>query len=119
MRFTLRSAFIVFSILACSYLRSANAPQSRKPLSASQLLALVAGQSLSESIALDIRLRGLAFDPADGCYRALLVEAGADDKVLTAFDKAAHGTAGDTTSAESLKHLARAGKLLKSKDYDG
>ena len=117
MRLILRSAFIVFAILVCTYLRSANAPESHKELSASELLALVAGQSLPESIVLDIQSRGLAFKPREG-YRALLVDAGADARVLAAFDKAAPGTASDTTQTEYLRHLATAGKLLRSKDYD-
>jgi hypothetical protein len=53
----------------------------------SEVLALVAGQSLPESIVLQIKTREIDFRP-DGAYRALLTAAGADPSVLQALDAA-------------------------------
>ncbi len=105
----------ILTLGACHKVVSA---QENKPLTSGQLLALVAGESLPESIAQDIHSRGLAFKPA-GDFRMLLAAAGADAKVLAAFDKAKPGAESDHTPAESLKHLSTAGNLMRSKNYEG
>lgn len=104
-------------ILACGCKGFAEADVAPEPLTSSELLALVSGNSLPESIVDDIRLGGLAFKPSKS-FRELLAEAGADAKVLDAYDKAAPRTTADSTSTELLKHLAKAGQLMRSQDYD-
>jgi len=62
-------------------------PDAKKPLTDSELLALVAGNALNENIAHEIESRGLAFSATDA-YRSQLTAAGADAHVLTALSKA-------------------------------
>jgi tetratricopeptide (TPR) repeat protein len=112
-----RVALIGF-FLACSCKGFPKTEVPHEPLTSSEVLALVAGDSLPESIVQDIRLRGLAFKPSKS-FRELLAEAGADAKVLEAYDKAAPGATADSTPPELLKHLAKAGQLMRSRDYDG
>lgn len=62
--------------------------QENEPFTNGQLVALVAGgESLPESIVQDIGARALAFKVSDS-FRSQLVDAGADAKVLAAFDTA-------------------------------
>jgi hypothetical protein len=56
-----------------------------KPLSASELLWLVAGSVLPENIVREIAVDGLTFRPNDS-YRALLKTAGAEPKIMSALD---------------------------------
>ena len=89
--------------------------EENKPLTSAQLLF---GESLPETIARDIYSRGLAFRPSSD-LRALPTDAGADAKVLTAFNEAKPGVEPDHTPTESLKHLATAGNLMRSKNHAG
>lgn len=61
--------------------------QENEPFTNGQLVALVAGESLPESIVQDIGARALAFKASDS-FRSQLLDAGADAKVLAAFDTA-------------------------------
>src|ERR1700741_1536152 len=58
-----------------------------KPLTKGQLLALVAGNALSENVVRHVGVEGIGFRPSAE-YRSLLVGAGADVAVLGAYDKA-------------------------------
>ena len=101
--------------VSCSVARSG-----QRTLSKSELLALVAGEILSENVVFDIHTRGLAFVP-DASYKLLLKSAGADDKVLTALDAAKTVPSGNTETAsdkELLQHLSHAGSLIKSNQLD-
>lgn len=66
----------LLALAACNVGKLASA-QENKPLTSAQLIALVAGESLPESIAQDIRARGLAFKPCQG-FRTMLTDAGAE-----------------------------------------
>ena len=81
-KLSLTFLFCLVGILcvSCSVARSG-----QRTLSKSELLALVAGEILSENVVFDIHSRGLAFVP-DASYKSLLKSAGADDKVLAALD---------------------------------
>ena len=114
-----RHLAILFLLCGCSPFARTQGPQ--KPLAAAEVLALVAGDALSENIVHDIESRGLAFTPNDA-YRSELMTAGADARVLAALKTAkvsesSAGT-GDKQSAELLQHLATAGNLIRSKQYD-
>jgi len=101
--------------VSCSVARSG-----QRTLSKSELLALVAGEILSENVAFDIHTRGLAFVP-DASYKSLLKSAGADDKILAALDAAKTSPSGNTETAsdkELLQHLSHAGSLIKSNQLD-
>src|ERR1700685_2429971 len=104
--------------------RLAARPASPHPLRQTELLALVAGQSLPETIALQIKTRGLDFRP-DDAYRALLTTAGADPLILRALDGAktvptgsANSASAATTEPAALQHLANAGKSIHEKKVD-
>src|ERR1700678_4451657 len=101
--------------------RLAAPPASPHPLRQTELLALVAGQSLPETIALQIKTRGLDFRP-DHAYRPLLTTAGADPLILRALDGAktvptgsANSAPAATTEPAALQHLANAGKSIHEK----
>jgi tetratricopeptide (TPR) repeat protein len=101
--------------VSCSVARSG-----QRTLSKSELLALVAGEILSENVVFDIHSRGLAFVP-DTSYKSLLKSAGADDKVLAALDAAKTVPSGNTETAsdkELLQNLSHAGNLIKSNQLD-
>ena len=101
--------------VSCSVARSG-----QRTLSKSELLALVAGEILSENIVFDIHTRGLAFVP-DASYKSLLKSAGADDKVLAALDAAKTSPSGNAETAsdkEILQHLSHAGSLINSNQLD-
>ena len=101
--------------VSCSVARSG-----QRTLTKSELLALVAGEILSENVVFDIHTRGLAFVP-DASYKSLLKSAGADDKVLAALDAAKTSPSGNTDTAsdkELLQHLSHAGSLIKSNQLD-
>ena len=89
------------------------------PLTDRELIALVAGNSLSENIVHEISTRGLAFRPRDQ-FRLLLTEAGADSKVLAALDSAkASDPIAPTESSDKvrlLQNLADAGKFIHNKN---
>src|SRR6266478_2300493 len=117
---TMRSAihrYIAILLILGVYMPSASGQATRGPLTDSELMALVAGNSLSENIVHEIAARGLAFRPSDQ-YRSLLTTAGGDVLVLAALKTAKTKDLGERTEAngtgELLKHLATAGKLIRS-----
>jgi hypothetical protein len=78
---------LIVVLIACSCVSLASAQDRRKPATDSELLALVAGNALSENIVHEIESRGLSFHPTNA-YRAQLTAAGADPRVLAALSKA-------------------------------
>jgi len=92
-----------------------------QPLSNSELMALVAGNALSEDIVKEIGSRGLTFRPSDQ-YQSLIATAGGDTLVLGALKNAKSANqadgAGNDATGQLLQHLAMAGKLIRSKQYD-
>src|SRR5438445_6783715 len=69
----------------------------RGPLTDSELMALAAGNALSENIVQEIASRGLVFRPDDH-YRSLIQTAGADAAVLAALGKAKITSSGQGAS---------------------
>lgn len=95
------------------------APQeTRRPLEAARLIALVAGNVLPENVATLIESRGLAFQPSED-YGRLLKQAGANAAVMKALGKAKI-SAGDDAKGETKvwAHLSLAGKLIRDKKYE-
>src|SRR6185369_11148832 len=80
----------------------------------SELLSLVAGKVVPENVAFEIRSRGLNFAP-DMAYNGLLKQAGADSRVFAALSSAKTSTAANSAdeSADLLRHLTNAGRLLR------
>jgi hypothetical protein len=113
---------LVFLLALCGCAALADAQQKSKPLTNSELLALLAGNALSENIVREIQSRGMVFPPSDG-FRPQLKDAGADARVLAALGKAtissATGAADHKESSELLQHLSAAGKLMRAKQYQG
>lgn len=66
---------LVFLTAVLSLASVANAGPSRPPFTGREVIALVAGDALSEDIILEINSRGLAFHPTDA-YRGLVTTAG-------------------------------------------
>jgi len=97
------------------------AQTAQKPLTDSELMALVAGNALSENIVYQVTTRGLAFHP-DAIYKTQLKSAGGDALVLSSVDKAkvvARARAEEGPSElEVITHLSNAGRLLRMKQYD-
>lgn len=91
-----------------------------EPRRQAELMALVAGDALPENIANEVVVDGLAFRP-DAGYRALLEDAGASSIVLKSVDGAKvvliDGRE-DRADAKLLRHLSKAGKLIRTKQYD-
>ena len=116
--FLLRPVFL--SLLAV-LLPAAQNQTSRKPVTRSELIALVAGNALSENIVHEIQSRGISFTPAED-YKSLLTMAGADPVVLTALSAAKatanQGTAESQSDTDLLRHLAMAGKLMRGEKYE-
>src|SRR5260370_35832447 len=110
----------VILLAICSCAAVTGAQEKSKPLTTSELLALVAGNALNENVVHEIESRGLAFRPADE-YRSQLTNAGADARVLAALGKAAissaPGVADTKESSELLQHLSAAGKFLRAEQY--
>ena len=120
MRFPLKRRLAMLSVL-CICVSLANAQMKRQPLTDSELLALVAGNELSENIVQQIKLRGLAFRPKEQ-YGALIQTAGGDAAVMTALQNATISDTGepdqnDAAKEQLLKHLAAGGKLIRSQQY--
>jgi tetratricopeptide (TPR) repeat protein len=113
-----RNLIVLF--IACSCVSLASAQDRRKPATDSELLALVAGNALSENIVHEIESRGLSFHPTNE-YRDKLTAAGADPRVLAAVSKATSvGAASGNekkSSGELLDHLSAAGKSIRAKQY--
>ncbi len=111
---------LIILLAFCSCAALAGAQEESKPLTNSELLALVAGNALNENVVHEIESRSLAFRPGDG-YRSQLSAAGADARVLAALGKATignpTGAAVDKESFELLQHLSAAGKLMRAKQY--
>lgn len=97
------------------------AQEKREPVTERELIALVAGNSLSENIAHEVELRGLAFRPNDQ-YRSLLTEAGGDERVLKVLANASTSGApayeGMEESGRLLTQLSAAGKFRRNKQYE-
>src|SRR6266404_1347425 len=102
-------------------LPAARSQTSRKPVTRSELIALVAGNALSENIVHEVQSRGIAFTPAED-YKSLLRDAGADPAVIAAVNAAKVTSRQATPESQSdtdlLKHLAMAGKLLRGEQYE-
>ena len=79
-----RHLIILLAFCGCAALTGAQ--EKGKPLTNSELLALVAGNALNENVVHEIESRGLAFRPGDG-FRSQLKDAGADARVLAALGK--------------------------------
>jgi tetratricopeptide (TPR) repeat protein len=112
--------FAAFSLLISSAAVAGQPQKMPKPLSASQVLALVAGAALPEDIAREISQDGLAFRP-DANYREMLKTAGADPKVLVALDAAklsADAVPESPSDREFLIHLANASALMNQGKYE-
>jgi hypothetical protein len=79
--------------LLCGY--AGDAQTASKPLTKGQLLALVAGNALSENVVHHLGAEGMGFRPSAE-YRSLLLGAAADAAVLEAYDKAKVSAAADS-----------------------
>lgn len=91
-----------------------------KPVTASELMSLVAGEALPDNVVRELRLRGVQFH-ADDEYRAQLKAAGADTAVLDALSTANFFDANLETpvvSAELIRHLSKAGAALRARNFD-
>jgi tetratricopeptide (TPR) repeat protein len=116
LRLSLSSLVMFVSVFSLA----AQSSPSPRPLGKSELLALVAGEVLTENIVSDIGLNGLEFTP-DASYRSLLKTAGADPKVLAAMDAAKVVSGGKPESpayAVLLRHLSRAGNMIRASHFD-
>jgi tetratricopeptide (TPR) repeat protein len=112
---TLVSSVCMFVVVV-----AATTPAEKKPLDATKLLALVAGNALPENIVAEVTAGGLSFTPSDE-YRAQLTEAGATEEVLRSVSQAKvrAGEEEETTKErQSWPHLAAAGKLIRAEKYD-
>jgi TolA-binding protein len=111
--------WIIFAIFGL-YAPLAFGQATKEPLSDRELLALVAGNALSENIVHEIEARGLAFHPGEQ-FRSLATEAGADSRVIAALNHAKPGDASDPAengeAGKLLQDLADAGKFLRNKQY--
>lgn len=114
------SRFLIFFIIF-SFGLSAFTQTSPRPLIKSELIALVAGEALSENIGHEVEVNGLEFHVTDA-LKAQLITAGATPDLLNAIDKAKtfsprRGTDGPT-EIDLQNHLAAAGKMLRDKKYE-
>jgi tetratricopeptide (TPR) repeat protein len=120
MRKTLVWCGLALSILAVST-TFVIAQGKRQPVSDREVLALVAGNSLSEDIADEIAARGISFRPSEQ-FRALVIQAGGDTRVTTAIERAKTVQAGSDgappASEQLLQHLSSAGKQIRVKKYE-
>ena len=109
------AAFVVF-LIAVVFLPPVKAQSPNHPLTGSELLAVVAGESLDQNIVHEIESRGLAFRSTDN-YRALLATAGAGAAVLNAVKNAKisadAGFPEQMATPELLGHLAMAGNYIR------
>src|SRR5260370_41961071 len=122
---TMRSAIyrcLAILLLIGAYVSSATGQATKESLTESELIAQVAGNSLSENIVHEIATRGLAFRPTDQ-YRSLITTAGGDALVLSALKNPKISDRAERTEAngtgELLQHLATAGRLIRSNQYQG
>jgi len=111
MRSAARRCLVVLLILI-GYISCAHAQAAREPLTDGELMALVAGNALSENIVHAIESRGLAFRPGEQ-YRSLITTAGGGAPILAALKNAKIGDHADSGEpGKFLQHLAAAGKLI-------
>jgi len=116
----LRKATLASLLFATTLvLFSPPAPSSPRPLSKTELLALVAAQMVSKDVVFEINSRGLRFVP-DAAYNAFLKSAGADAKVFAAISaaKSSGSDTLDSSDAQLLQHLSHAGNLIASRKFD-
>jgi len=113
-----RYSLLILLLFTCFNLTTAQ--EKNQPLRTNTLVALVAGNALSENVVHEIESRGLAFRPSDE-FRSQLTIAGADSLILQALSKAkiseSAAKAEDKAAAEHLSHLAKAGKLIRDKQF--
>jgi tetratricopeptide (TPR) repeat protein len=120
-RHALPLSLFALAILACASfftIPSHSAPHSS--LRKSELLALVAGDSLPENVVFEIRARGLSFTPDDK-YKSLLKDAGADPTVLAALDTAKitnEAQPATTKDSALLQSLSSAGAKIRAGQLD-
>jgi tetratricopeptide (TPR) repeat protein len=122
-----KTTIVGLSVLACAVLtvfaivaKSSHQDFAPRPLSKSELLALVAGQSMPENIIYEIRTHGLLFTPTS-TYKSLLETAGADPRILSALTDARITTPKQPEPADDsvlLQQLSQAGKLLNAGQLD-
>ncbi len=109
---------LLFLGLQVTHVRAQVSP---KPLSAGEVLALVAGDAVTDDISSEISQRGLAFSP-DAEFCSLVSTAGGDDRLLGALARADVKAPADNADkrepAEWLQHIAQAGKLSRGKQYE-
>jgi tetratricopeptide (TPR) repeat protein len=112
--------YLTILLILGFYSSVACAQATREPITDSELMALVAGNALSENIVHEIETRGLAFRPGDQ-FRSLLTDAGADSSIMAALTKAKTSDASAPTekdgAAQLLQRLAEAGKFVRNKQY--
>lgn len=112
---------LVALVFATSLTSSMCGQAAQTSVSESELMALVAGNALSENIAREIGTRGLAFHP-DEIYKTQLKNAGADKLLLAAMDKAkiaaGHHQEDGPTELGLTAHLSNAGRLLRNGQFD-
>jgi tetratricopeptide (TPR) repeat protein len=115
------TALFATLVVRCSVqIRNCRAAESgSKPLRASELLSLVAGNCLPENIVADINADHLAFRP-DDFYRALLKSAGADPTILTALNSAKvdiEQSPEEESGKNLLQELGSAASEINSEHY--
>jgi len=109
----------LLSVICICLTNLTTAKAAPRPLTRSELLALVAGDILPENVVFDIQSRGLAFVP-DASYKSLLKTTGANAKVLASLNsaKTTPGEATDASESQLLLHLSHAGARIKSGKLD-
>jgi TolA-binding protein len=112
-RFSFSALFVLGTLL------NAASQTSPKPMRASEVIALQAGGVLPASLAHDIAVRGLNFQPDDD-YRTLLKASGADATVLAALNaaKVTAPASDGKLDKELIKQLSSALVLIRDKRYD-
>ena len=107
---------VVFISLSCCT-AAYSAP---RPLTRSEVLALVSGDALPDNVIAEISLFGISFTP-DAGYISLLNAAGASPKVTAALSSATvvePQTVESPADVEFLRHLSRAGKARLAKNTE-
>jgi tetratricopeptide (TPR) repeat protein len=114
------SRFLVFFTVFLICVPSLYCQTAGKSVSKSELLALVAGNALSENIVHEVQARGLSFR-VDDAFKAQLSTAGADSSLLTAVASAKTIHVSDKPDGETevalQNHLSSAGRMLRAKQY--
>jgi tetratricopeptide (TPR) repeat protein len=118
LRIGVRQPLLILVLLTSSFHFTAAAQSSRRPLRASEVMAIEAGGALQENIAHDISTRGLNFHP-DDVFLGLMKKAGADGGVIGAL-KTAKVSDQDAVKPdmELLGKLSDAAVLMKQRKYD-